>query len=245
LYNTSKTGWFTFTQAVVNVEPIQKVLSKSDVATAKQLLATKPAAIPQDQFDIIKENILGTNGCDIVPQVEYILFNSFSAGTNKEPNTSYISMAITQLHPLSRGTIHINTTSIDDHPLIDPQLLQANWDLWWQAKASAFARNFFKTKAFQEIVDPVEVFPGPQVQTDAQFLQYAKANINAGYHSVGSASLLPRNKNGVVDPNLKVYGTQNLRVVDVSIMPSLISAHTQTAAYAIAEKAASIIQSGN
>jgi choline dehydrogenase-like flavoprotein len=53
--------------------------------------------------------------------------------------------------------------------------------------------------------------------------------------------MLPKNAGGVVDSKLKVYGTSNLRVVDASIMPALISAHLQTAVYGIAEMAANII----
>ncbi|KAK0220402.1 hypothetical protein IW262DRAFT_1482881 [Armillaria fumosa] len=229
-------GWLTFAQAVVNFEPIDVVLTADEIEEAKQILSTKPESIPQDQFDIIKEQIL--NG---TTQVEYLLFNSFSAGTTKETNTSYISMAITHTHPLSRGSIHINSTSIDDYPIINPNMLEAEWDNWFLAKATAYGRKIFETQAFQEIVVSEEVFPGSSVSTDDEWLTYVQENLNSGYHSVGSASLLPKESNGVVDANLRVYGTKNLRVVDLSVLPLLISAHTQPAAYAIGELAATLI----
>lgn len=50
--------------------------------------------------------------------------------------------------------------------------------------------------------------------------------------------MLPRDKQGVVDPNLLVYGTKNVRIVDISIIPLHIAAHTQATAYAIGEKGA-------
>jgi len=53
----------------------------------------------------------------------------------------------------------------------------------------------------------------------------------------------PREQGGVVDASLKVYGTQNLRVGDISMMPLHINAHTQTSAYAIAEQLADLIKS--
>ena len=53
--------------------------------------------------------------------------------------------------------------------------------------------------------------------------------------------MLPRSQNGVVDPNLLVYGTNNVRVVDLSVVPIHLSTHPQSVAYAIAEKAAEII----
>ncbi|KAK0203496.1 hypothetical protein DFS33DRAFT_1430542 [Desarmillaria ectypa] len=237
LYNLGL-GWFTFAQAVVNFEPIDVILTTDEIEEAKQILSTKPESIPQDQFDIIKEQIL--NG---TTQVEYLLFNSFSAGETKEANTSYISMAVTHTHPLSRGSIHINSTSIDDFPIINPNMLEAEWDNWFLAKATAYGRKIFQTQAFQEIVVSEEVFPGSNVSTDDEWLTYVQENLNSGYHSVGSASLLPKESNGVVDANLKVYGTKNLRVVDLSILPLLISAHTQPAAYAVGELAATLITS--
>ncbi|KAJ8087636.1 hypothetical protein PM082_006469 [Marasmius tenuissimus] len=54
--------------------------------------------------------------------------------------------------------------------------------------------------------------------------------------------MLPREKNGVVDTHLKVYGTTNIRVVDLSIVPLHISAHTQATVYTIAEIASDIIK---
>jgi len=53
--------------------------------------------------------------------------------------------------------------------------------------------------------------------------------------------MLPRPQGGVVDAGLKVYGTQNLRVVDASVMPILVSGHIQTAVYGIAERAADMM----
>ncbi|KAF8627583.1 hypothetical protein AX17_006156 [Amanita inopinata Kibby_2008] len=231
-------GWFTFANSGIVMSPVDKILNATEMKTAVQILSQKPASIPQDQFEIIREQIFGG-----IPQAEFLLFNSFSAGTNKQANTSYASMAITHVHPLSRGSVHINSTSIDDHPLIDLNILAAEWDKWFLAKATAYGRRFFETESMKEVFDPVEVFPGSDVQTEEQWEQYVTGNVYAGYHSVGTASMLPQGNNGVVDAKLKVYGTTNLRVADASIMPLLISAHTQTAAYAIGERAAEIIGS--
>ncbi|KAF8895101.1 hypothetical protein BD779DRAFT_701644 [Infundibulicybe gibba] len=236
LYDTQQQGFLTFAQAVINMAPLGSVLTPNEISTAKSILDTKPASVPQDQFDIIKRKVFSG-----IPQAEYILFNSFSAGDVKEPNSSYISMAVTHLHPLSRGSIHITSTSINDHPKIDLNVLATEWDLWFLAKATAYGRKFFTTDAFKEIVEPVEVFPGASVSSEDQWKEFVKKTVNAGYHSAGSASLLPRSKNGVVDKDLKVYGTSNIRVIDLSIVPMPVATHPQTIAYAVAEKAATII----
>ncbi|TFK37669.1 hypothetical protein BDQ12DRAFT_685079 [Crucibulum laeve] len=237
LYKQGK-GWLTFANAVLNMSPIEKILTPAEIEEAHTILATKPPTIGQDSFNIIKNQIFSG-----VPQIEFLLFNSFSGGETKLPNTSYVSAAITHLHPLSRGSIHIKSASIDDKPLINPNVLESEWDHWLLSKATKYARKFFQTQAFREIFEQEEVWPGSAVETDAQFQDWVKANINTGYHSVGTASLLPLAKGGVVDKNLRVYGATNLRIADMSVMPLLISAHTQTAAYGIAEKAADIIKS--
>ncbi|KAI0045945.1 GMC oxidoreductase [Auriscalpium vulgare] len=93
-----------------------------------------------------------------------------------------------------------------------------------------------------EVILGKEINPGPDVQTDEQLTAWLKKNMNTIYHTVGSCAMLPRAKGGVVDPQLKVYGTANVRVVDLSIVPLHITSHTQGTAYAIAEQAADIIK---
>jgi len=88
-----------------------------------------------------------------------------------------------------------------------------------------------------------EVAPGPQCESDQDARDYIKNTLSTVWHTVGSCSMLPREKYGVVDPQLKVYGTTNLRIVDLSIIPIHVAAHTQTVAYVIGEKAADIIKS--
>ncbi|KAG6812689.1 hypothetical protein H0H92_001318 [Tricholoma furcatifolium] len=162
LYKQGK-GWLTFANSILDMVPVDKILSPEELVTANRILESKPPNIQQEVFEAVRNEVF------TVPQAEYLLFNSFSAGPVKEANRSYVSMAITHLHPLSRGTIHINSTSIDDHPVINPNLLESEWDLWFLAKATAYARNFFQTPAFLEIFEE-EVFPTvANVSTDAQW----------------------------------------------------------------------------
>jgi choline dehydrogenase-like flavoprotein len=61
------------------------------------------------------------------------------------------------------------------------------------------------------------------------------------YHVSWTCAMMPREDGGVVDPNLQVYGTTNLRIVDASIFPLETRGSTQATLYAVAEKAADII----
>ena len=105
-----------------------------------------------------------------------------------------------------------------------------------------------------------EVLPGPECETDEDLKAYVKKTLSTvwrtfapSFHplriayyfvyyfvvsadTVGTASMLPRNKNGVVDSRLRVYGTKNIRVADLSIVPLHIAAHTQSTAYNIGEQ---------
>jgi choline dehydrogenase-like flavoprotein len=71
---------------------------------------------------------------------------------------------------------------------------------------------------------------------------YIRSSAISMWHYVGTCSMLPREKGGVVDDHLTVYGTSNLRVVDASIMPLISRANTQSTVYAVAERAADLIK---
>jgi choline dehydrogenase-like flavoprotein len=64
----------------------------------------------------------------------------------------------------------------------------------------------------------------------------------SNFHPVGTASMLPRNKGGVVNGDLKVYGTKNVRVIDASVLPLQICGHLTSTLYAVAEKASDVIK---
>jgi choline dehydrogenase-like flavoprotein len=71
---------------------------------------------------------------------------------------------------------------------------------------------------------------------------YVKAASTTNWHSVGILAMAPKNKGGVVDAELKVYGVQGLRVVDASIFPFIPQSNMQSLLYAVAERAADLIK---
>lgn len=86
-------------------------------------------------------------------------------------------------------------------------------------------------------LQPDEQYPTADVVADdAKLTDLIKQAIFTEYHPTGTASMLPLGLGGVVDARLKVYGTQNLRIVDSSIMPMIPAAHLQACVYAVAEK---------
>lgn len=104
-----------------------------------------------------------------------------------------------------------------------------------------FVRKIASTAPFAGLLGR-EVNPGPAVQTDEEISLWLKKYLTTVHHTSSTCSMLPRNKGGVVDPQLRVYGTQGLRVVDLSVVPLIPSAHPQSIVYAVAEQAADIIK---
>lgn len=74
------------------------------------------------------------------------------------------------------------------------------------------------------------------VQSDDQWRTFVKTNASTMFHPAGTSAMQSREIGGVVDCNLKVYGTTNLRIVDASIMPLIPATHLSSTVYAIAEK---------
>ncbi|KAK4119782.1 GMC oxidoreductase [Parathielavia appendiculata] len=175
-----------------------------------------------------------------VPSVEYI-FEANYVGASGYTGGKFITLISTVMHPFSRGSVHIDPKDPFGKPVIDPKFLSNPYDQRALIEAAKFARRIANMEPIKSAWE-TETEPGEaDVQSDKQWLAYAKKVAASFYHPVGTCSMLPRKDGGVVDADLHVYGTTNLRVVDNSIIPVIPSAHIQTAAYGIAEVAAASI----
>ncbi|KAL0952842.1 hypothetical protein HGRIS_007067 [Hohenbuehelia grisea] len=123
----------------------------------------------------------------------------------------------------------------DDYLRYQSSLLEGHHHLEILVQHMKFVRKLAATEPWKSDIVR-EVDPGLEVTTDEQMREYIKKYHSTAWHTVGSCSMLPRDKQGVVDPSLKVYGTSNVRVADLSIVPLHIAAHTQATAYMIGEK---------
>jgi choline dehydrogenase len=149
------------------------------------------------------------------------------------------SLHVCDLRPKSRG--HIGLVSADPaaNALVEPNYLSDPADMETLVKGVKAARKVLAAKEF----DPyrgAEIFPGSAVQSDAQIQQFIREKAGTIYHPVGTCKM-GHDPLAVVDARLKVHGMQNLRVVDASIMPTLIGGNTNSPTVVIAEKAAMMI----
>jgi len=142
------------------------------------------------------------------------------------------------LHPLSRGTVRLNLTDSLGQPLLDYRTGSNPVDFDLHLAHVRFLRSLVGTPTMQHY-GAVEVAPGPTVpnDNDAALIDYVKDQIVLSFmHPCCTAAMMPKSKGGVVGPDLKVHGARGLRVVDMSIMPLLLSAHLSATAYAVGEK---------
>jgi choline dehydrogenase len=151
-----------------------------------------------------------------------------------------------ELLPFSRGRIHIGSEGIEN-PKLDPRFLAADFDVTTQAAIAKLVRKFYTSKPMSEItgaqIEPSPEDVPPENATDEQLEAFVRGKAGSNNHPLGSAAMLPREMGGVVGPQLKVYGTANVRVVDASVIPTQISGHLTATIYAVAERAAEMILS--
>ena len=142
------------------------------------------------------------------------------------------------LRPKSIGTVKINSKDPNDAPLIDPNYLSNDEDMKTMIKGYRKMMQIMNTEPlaeFNNIRNPINI------NDDKAIESAIRARSDTIYHPVGTCKMGTDNM-AVVDNNLRVYGIKNLRVVDASIMPTLIGGNTNAPAMMIAEKAADIIK---
>ncbi|RCN37773.1 choline dehydrogenase domain protein [Ancylostoma caninum] len=143
----------------------------------------------------------------------------------------------------SKGCIKLSSKDPRRHPIIDPKYMDHDDDWKEFRKCIKLSREIFAQKAF----DPFrgdELAPGKQCQSDADIDKFVKQASASAYHPSGSCKMGPEKvKMAVVNPGtLLVYGTENLKVVDASIMPSIVSGNLNGPVIMMAERAADILQ---
>ena len=157
---------------------------------------------------------------------------------DKDPG---MTCGVWQERPESMGYVNARTANPFDAPIIQPSYLAAEEDQQVLLAGMRLARNLMRTSALAPWFDK-ETAPGDDVESDDEFLDFARREGTTVYHLIGTARMGPASDPGsVVDAQLRVKGIENLRVVDASIMPTMPSANTNAATLMIAEKASDMI----
>ncbi len=159
--------------------------------------------------------------------------------TRKRSDRHGFMAHVCQLRPQSKGYISLKSADPLVAPIIQPNYLEAEEDRRALREGTKMAREIFAQEAFDPYRGP-ELMPGAHIQKDDQIDAWIRKTAETIYHPVGSAKM-GRDADCVVDPQLRVYGVEGLRVVDASVMPALVSGNTNAPTIMIAEKAADMI----
>ena len=175
------------------------------------------------------------------PDVQYHCAHASFSDPHKRilHNFPGMSLGPCQLRPESRGTVHITSSHHRDSPLIKPNFLKEKLDQETHVAGLKIARAILESPALDMYRDK-EIIPGPDCRTDDELLDHARREGGTVYHPVGTCKM-GTDTLAVVDDRLKVRGVADLRVVDASIMPRLVSGNTNAPVIMIAEKAAEMI----
>lgn len=160
---------------------------------------------------------------------------------------NYATIATAVVAPLSRGNVTINSTSMADPPLINPNWLTDPTDVELAIASFKRQRQLWKKGSgpLGTLTTGPEKVPGPAVQSDADILTFIRQSLAPLWHAAATCKMgRPSDPLAVVDKKMKVYGVEKLRVVDASSFPFLPPGHPQATVYAIAEKVASEILRG-
>jgi choline dehydrogenase-like flavoprotein len=157
---------------------------------------------------------------------------------------NFFSASSILCHPFSRGSVHITSSDPSAKPAIDLNYLSHPLDLKILEDGILFLQDLVTKKPFaSKLKDGGKAFyPGYHTLTRENVEAWCRQTLNTSDHPMSSCSMLPEEEGGVVDERLKVYGVDNLRVVDASIFPLSIRSNPLTTVYAVAEKAADIIK---
>ena len=149
------------------------------------------------------------------------------------------TLHICDLQPKSRGFIKLKSSDPLEAPLIQPNYLTVEEDWINLVNGYKIGREILRSKAFSPY-SKREMMPGNSIETDAQIREDIRKRAESIYHPVGTCKM-GCDDMAVVDDQLKVYGVNGLRVVDASVMPTLVAGNTNAPTMMIAEKAAEMI----
>jgi len=145
------------------------------------------------------------------------------------------------LRPQSRGEIRLASSDPLQPPVMDPNYLAADYDLKILIEGLRKGREILATPAFKPWLEE-ERLPGSAVQSAAELEDFIRATAETEYHPVGTCKM-GSDAMAVVDESLRVRGVDRLRVIDASIMPSIVSGNTNAPVIMIAEKGAQMMLS--
>jgi choline dehydrogenase len=207
---------------------------------AKWLFTKKgPLAIGINQGGLFTRVLPESRTPDV--QFHFATLSAELAGAAPHPWSGF-TMSVCQLRPQSRGTVRIRSKDPLQAPAMQPNYLSTELDRGCAIAGIKLARALASTAAMKPYVAE-EYRPGASAKADEDLLEFVRNYGATIFHPSGTCKM-GVDEMAVVDPQLRVRGVENLRIVDCSIMPTLVSGNTHAPAVMIAEKASDLIIDG-
>jgi choline dehydrogenase-like flavoprotein len=194
------------------------------------------------EYDVLREDMERANR----NQVQYHLFPATltapdASGAVPAFTTPHVAAMALLSHPFSRGSVHIVSGAVEDKPSWDPAFMSHPLDIEILARSVQFTEKIVSAAPFADSLTGKR-FPDKVADTVEKAKEIVREVTISSFHPSGSLAMKPREDGGVVDERLRVYGTENVRVVDASVFPLEPSGNIMATVYAVAERAADIIK---
>lgn len=199
--------------------------------------ATKPAFT---EFGTASEGIgfVKTHPVLSEPDLQLLMSPFIQSPLPLEVKHGYI-IFLALVQPQSRGHLQLRSTDPREHPAIFANYFADPVDMQRLVEGVKVVRRLNQTQAFAPFYEQ-EVAPGQQVQSEAELVEYIRNNVQTFYHPIGTCKM-GHEKLAVVDEQLRVHGVEGLRVVDASIMPTIVNGNMNAPTIMIAEKISDLL----
>jgi choline dehydrogenase len=175
----------------------------------------------------------------VAPDLQPIHFSVPLLEEWMEPITNGFSLMAGMIRPLSRGTLRLRSADPGDELALDPGTLREGADLERLVDALELSRRMGEAPVLAEW-GATERYPGPDVRSREALRDYARRTAITYHHQVGTCKM-GIDALAVVDPELRVYGIEGLRVADASIMPAVTTGNTNAPSVMIGERAGDFV----
>ena len=217
-------------------DELRSLAGKAKIGLQWLLKRSGPLAVGINQGGLFTRVMPGGGPPDV--QFHFATLSADMAGGQPHP-WSGCTFSVCQLRPESRGSVTLRSADPFEAPVMRANYLATETDRLCTVEGIKFARRLASTDALRTLLVE-EHKPGPAVQDDAGLLDFARSSGATIFHPSGTCKM-GTDPLAVVDPALRVHGIGGLRVVDCSIMPTLVSGNTSAPVVMIAEKAADLI----
>jgi len=227
---------FRISKPITTNDDLRSLFGQARIGLQWLIAGTGPLGIGINQGGLFTRILPGSKSPDI--QFHFGTLSADQAG-GKPHTWPGCTFSVCQLRPDSRGSVEIKSADPMEPPSMRPNYLDAATDRLCAIESIKYARKLAATDALKPYIVN-EYKPGADVRTGEEILEYARENGATIFHPSGTCKM-GSDSMAVTDARLRVHGVDGLRVVDCSIMPTLISGNTHAPVVMIAEKASDMI----